>query len=90
MFYFKLLQTFLFSILLNKNDYDFNSSKFNPIRVATILIIVIYIGLTLMIFKKSNDSYVKSKLLCPEMYEEVKKEVKEEVKEEKKKSTTGE
>lgn len=72
--YVKILLSFILTIVMEKNDYNFFHKNFKPIRVVIITALVLNVPFTWYLMDVLHDTGVKMEKMCKA--EEVKKEAK--------------
>jgi hypothetical protein len=78
MIYIKLLEAFLLCSLFGKDEYNFKSKAFNPIKVFTILVLAINLIFTVVLVVKTNKVYTIVEKQCPNVLIELENGKKEE------------
>lgn len=63
--YFKLLELLILKVMFNKDEYNFKSKSFNPIKVVTTLILIANLGFTIYLFNKLFTIYIIMEKQCP-------------------------
>lgn len=71
MLYIKLLEGFILRSLFSKDEYNFKSKTFNPIKVFTILLLVLNLIFTVIIINKTSKVYTIIEQKCPVVFEEL-------------------
>lgn len=66
MFYLKVFLNFILIILFHKDEYNFKSKNFNPIRVLFIMFLVICTGGFFYLIVKMVHIYQVISTACPE------------------------
>ena len=69
MTYLKILETFVLSVLMDKNEYNFFHKNFRPVKLLVILFLVSNLGFTVYLLTKLNRVYVVVAEYCPYVFE---------------------
>lgn len=70
MFYIKLLETFIFSVLLDKNEYNIFHKNFKPIKIIVILILFGNVFFSVYLMNTLFKVHQRIEVLCPVIYDE--------------------
>lgn len=71
MFYLKILEKFLTSVLLSKDEYNIRSKHFNPVRLIVTIALVLNVGVTVMLLGGYVTIYDKLQVSCPAVISEL-------------------
>ena len=74
MFYFKILETFIFSVLLDKSEYNIFHKNFKPIKTLVILILFGNLFFSVYLMNTLFKVHQRIELICPVIYDEVTEE----------------
>lgn len=69
--YVKILEVFLLQILFNKDEYNFNSHKFNPLKILVVIALGTFPITTLYLYSKLSDAYVIIEYYCPNLAKDI-------------------
>lgn len=70
MFYIKILETFIFSVLLDKNDYNIFHKNFKPIKIMVILILFGNVFFSMYLMNTLFKVHQRIEEICPNIYDE--------------------
>jgi hypothetical protein len=63
--YIKILLSFILSIVMDKNDFNFGHKDFKPMRVVFWTLLAINVPVTIFLLDVIHDSMVKMEKMCP-------------------------
>lgn len=69
--YIKILELFLLQILFNKDEYNFNSRKFNPLKILVVITLATFPVTTIYLYGKLSDAYVLIEHYCPNLAKDI-------------------
>ena len=69
--YFKLLELFILRTLFNKDEYNFKSKFFNPIKLFSVGLLFIGFLFSFFLLNKLSDAYLVIKLHCPNIAKDI-------------------
>lgn len=70
MFYVKILETFIFSVLLDKSEYNIFHKNFKPIKIMVILILFGNVGFSVYLMNTLFKVHQRIEAMCPIIYDE--------------------
>lgn len=71
MFYLKILEKFLTSVLLSKDEYNIRSKHFNPVRLIVTIGLVLNVGVTVVLLGGYVTIYDELQVRCPAVISEL-------------------
>jgi hypothetical protein len=69
--FLKLTSTFILRVLFNKDEYNFNSNKFNPLKILVVIMLITFPISTVFFYMKLSQAYVVIEKFCPRLAEEI-------------------
>lgn len=74
MLYLRVLERFLTSVLLSKDEYNISSKHFNPLRLLVTTFLVMNVGLTIFLMSNMVTVYDVLDTTCPGVIDKIKNE----------------
>lgn len=65
--YFRILELFLLRTFFNKDEYNFNSKFFNPLKIVFVIIMVTGFASSIYLYTKLSKVYTVIEIYCPEL-----------------------
>ncbi|EKD89665.1 MAG: hypothetical protein ACD_33C00014G0007 [uncultured bacterium] len=73
--FFKFLELFILKNIFSKDEYNFNSKNFKPLKLFTIIFLVLNLFFTIFLLNKFIHIYKVVKTECPRVLEKEEKKV---------------
>lgn len=67
MYYFKILEVFIFGILMDKNEYNIFSRSFKPLKVTVIIALWLNVVFSIYEFRALVNVRAKIEANCPDL-----------------------
>lgn len=78
MAYFKLLETFVLSVLFDKSDYNFRDKRFKPLKILVVIMLTSNVIFTVYLLQVLTDMHDKVALSCPAVLTEAERKWRQE------------
>lgn len=66
--YLKILLSFILTIVMDKNDFNFGHHGFKPLRVTVWVVLLLNLGFTFYLLRIIHDNTVLAEKLCPGVF----------------------